>query len=203
MNNGFVNSNRRLFIFDTTNKLKFLIDTGADLSIVPRDIYNDTDKKNEDLILTAANGSKIHTYGRKMLKVNLGLRRDYPFVFTIADINSPIIGADFLTHYGIIVDLKNKRLIDSLTNLTKECFFLDSCSPSPKIFYIENNYAQLLQNYPNLVIPPNFSLPVKHSVKHNIITNGYLPFCRPRRLDPTKFQIAKEEFRLCGVYNHN
>ena len=35
--------------------------------------------------LRAANGSNIQTYGEKLLTLNIGLRRDFTFVFIVAD----------------------------------------------------------------------------------------------------------------------
>lgn len=78
---------RRLFIYDKENKLHFLVDSGADISVLPSSKFRSC-KRRSDIILTAANGSNIHTYGKKMLNVNLGLRREFPFVFTIANIEN-------------------------------------------------------------------------------------------------------------------
>lgn len=101
--NGDLGS-RRLFIHDTTNNLYFLIDTGADLSVLPRQNFKHL-IPDQHPRLTAANGSNIQTYGEKFLSVNLGLRRNFPHLFTIAAVNRPIIGADFLSKFGILVDL--------------------------------------------------------------------------------------------------
>ena len=128
----FQSKSRRLFIFDPTNKLDFLIDTGADISIIPRDTFSDF-KKDTDVTLSAVNGSPIPTFGKKLLKVNLRLRRDFPFVFTVAQIDRPIIGADFLSHFGLTIDLKNKRIIDSVTKLSVNCVIKDTNTLSPRI----------------------------------------------------------------------
>lgn len=171
-----------------------MIDTGADLSVIPRNILTDF-KSNPDLILTAANGSVIHTYGKKLLTVNLGLRRALTFIFNIADISIPIIGADFLTHFNLLVDLKNKRLIDNKTSLSTNCYLQSVSLSSPKLFSIEDQYTKLLLEFPHLVSTPNYFLPIKHSVKHHIVTEGHLPFCHPRRLDSIKLNISKNEFK--------
>lgn len=78
-------STRRLFINDKANRLKFLIDSGADISVLPSSKFKNH-KKASDIILTAANGSTITTFGKKMLNVDLGLQREFPFVFIIANI---------------------------------------------------------------------------------------------------------------------
>lgn len=66
----------------------------------------------------AANGTPIQTYGKSLFNVSLGLRRNFAWNFTIADVTSSIIGADYLFEYGLMVDLKRRRPIDSTTKLT-------------------------------------------------------------------------------------
>lgn len=132
-------STRRLFIFDKTNKLNFLIDSGADISVLPSSKFK-SHKKISDIILTAANGSSISTFGKKMLNINLGLRREFSFFFTIANIEKPIIGADFLHKYGLLIDIKNKKLIDPLIKLSINAFSHYCKVLLPKIFSINNRF---------------------------------------------------------------
>lgn len=122
------------------------------------------------------------------------MRRSFPHEFIIASVNRPIIGADFLAKFGILVDLKGKRLIDSSTNLSIAVNAINVNSPSPILFTVDNKYGQLLQEYPSLIAPPNFNLPVKHNVVHFISTKGQLPFSKARRLDPLKFKTSQTEF---------
>lgn len=88
----------RLYIFDKKSHLKFLIDSGSDVSCLPV-----TDKtknlKPDSLELFAANNSKIRTYGTKLINVDLGLRRNFNWKFLIADVPTPIIGAGFFTTF--------------------------------------------------------------------------------------------------------
>ena len=104
----------RLTIYDKNNNIHFLINTGADLSVCPPsrlEKINTTSYK-----LFAANGTPIPTYGQKM-SLNLGLRREFNWPFVIADISKAIIGADFLKHYNLLVDLKKQHLIDATTGI--------------------------------------------------------------------------------------
>lgn len=193
-NNGGVNySTRRLFIFDKDNKLNFLIDSGAEISVLPSSKFMNGNKVS-DIILTAANGSNIATYGKKLLSVNLGLRREFPFVFVVADISKPIIGADFLEKYGLLVDVKHKSLIDPLTSLSVNALSCYCKVPLPKLFSIDNQYTRLLKQYPSIISEPDYSKPVRHSTVHRLLTKGPLPFTKPRRLDPVKYKAAKTEF---------
>lgn len=114
----------RLFITDTTTNIEYLIDTGADISIIPATAKQKLNKP-DDYKLYTANSTTINTYGKKIETVNLGLRRKFVWEFLIANINKAIIGADFLTHYGLLVDLKNKKLIDTITKLKIDCISHD------------------------------------------------------------------------------
>lgn len=45
----------------------------------------------------------IKTYGERYLNVNIGLERQFPWVFVVADFSEPIIGADFLQYFNISI----------------------------------------------------------------------------------------------------
>jgi len=96
----------RLYVTDIEARQDFLVDTGADLCVYPRK-YVRGPRTKSTYELAAANGTTIHTYGQQILTLNLGLRRPFTWNFVIADISKPIIGADFLAHFNLMVDLKN------------------------------------------------------------------------------------------------
>lgn len=64
----------RLFMFDKSTGMTFLIDTGADLSVMPSRHLNKR-VKSSDFQLYATNGSVIDTFGEHILCLDLGLRR--------------------------------------------------------------------------------------------------------------------------------
>ena len=94
----------------------FLIDTGAEISVLPPTTSEQRIGKNS-FSLQAANNSVIATYGQRSLTLNLGLRRPFCWVFILADVRNTIIGAHFLRSHHLLVDMCNKRLIDSVTQL--------------------------------------------------------------------------------------
>ena len=108
-------SSSRLFVYDKQNKLQFLVDTGAVVSVVPVNKFKFLSRQSET-VLSAANGSTIKTFGLILLNLDLGLFKCYSFPFLLADINTPIIGANFLEHFEISVNLRKKQLIDTNTN---------------------------------------------------------------------------------------
>ncbi|MGR0227437.1 hypothetical protein, partial [Klebsiella pneumoniae] len=75
--------------------IQFLVDSGADVSIIPPQAKSKIIKMS-DFKLYAANGTEIPTFGVHVLNINLGLRRDFRWPFIIAKVNRGILGADFL-----------------------------------------------------------------------------------------------------------
>ena len=55
--------------------------------------------------LVAGNGTRIRCYGKKKLQLNVGTRT-YEWTFLVADMKRSLIGADFLTHSSLLVDLR-------------------------------------------------------------------------------------------------
>lgn len=82
--------------------------------MVPKCFFKNS-KVDHNFKLSAANGTIIDTFGLKILEIDFNLRRKFVHSFMIASVNRPIIGADFLSKFGLLVDLKNKRLVDSQT----------------------------------------------------------------------------------------
>lgn len=152
-------------------------------------------RRRADYNLTAANGSIIHTYGTTKLHLDLGLRRDFAWNFVVADVNKPIIGADLMSYYGLLVDCRNKRLLDSVTSLSTPAFFKSCGAQSIKAITGVSEFHKLLAEYPDLTKPSGIFREVKHSTVHYIRTIPGPPvFCRPRRLAPDRLKIAKGQF---------
>ena len=89
-----------LYVADKNNKCKYLIDTGVAVSVLPKSCANRISDA-DCLPLVAANSTTIDTYGISKRVVDVGLKREYPWTFIVADVQQPIIGADFLIHYNL------------------------------------------------------------------------------------------------------
>ncbi|GFW19915.1 peptidase A2 domain-containing protein [Trichonephila clavipes] len=98
---------RCLFIRDRTITISFLVDTGSDGSLISANVYQKRNTSKQPLF--AANSSTINVYGEKRL--NLNLKRYFIWTFRIADVSSPILGADFLYYFGLVPNLKNNRFV--------------------------------------------------------------------------------------------
>ncbi|GFT51933.1 hypothetical protein TNCV_1226491 [Trichonephila clavipes] len=186
----------RLFIKDRETGCQFLVDSGADVSILPW-----TKTKGEcqasQYKLYAANGTEIPKYGLKILTLDLGLRRPFQWPFIIAKVKRGIIGADFLQKFQLLIDLHNRKLIDGVTNLSikgevatiQENNDLSTVNRASK-------YFNLLKSYPDLTKPNLVNRVFKHGVKHHILTTGQPVYSKARQLAPDKSKLAKQEFQF-------
>ena len=109
-------SSKLLYVDDKRNKCRYLINTGTAVRVLPKSCPNRT-TDTVSLPLVAANNITINTYGTSKRIVDVGLKREYAWTFIIADIKQRIIGADFLIHYSLLVDLKKRCLRDLITGL--------------------------------------------------------------------------------------
>ncbi|GFX86039.1 retrovirus-related Pol polyprotein from transposon opus [Trichonephila clavipes] len=185
-----------LFVKDRETGCQFLVDSGADVSILPW-----TKTKGEcqasQYKLYAANGTEIPTYGLKILTLDLCLRRPFQWPFIIAKVKRGIIGADFLQKFQLLIDLHNRKLIDGVTNLSikgevatiQESNDLSTVNRASK-------YFNLLKLYPDLTKPNLVNRVVKHGVKHHILTTGQPVYSKARQLAPDKSKLAKQEFQF-------
>lgn len=187
----------RLFVTDKNSRVQFLIDTGSDLCVYPRNFMKNKKIKKSEYELYAANGSIIPTYGFINISLNLGLRRVFDWRFVIADVTKPIIGVDFLSFYNLLIDTRHKRLVDNLTSLTATAGTVLVNTPHIKAVTGSTQYHQLLLKYPEITRPSGklHRQKVHHSTVHYIkTTEGPPVFARPRRLAPERLMAAKKEF---------
>ncbi|XP_018375211.1 PREDICTED: uncharacterized protein LOC108768977 [Trachymyrmex cornetzi] len=178
---------------DKTTGLTFLVDTGADISILPVSRLGKPTSP-APLVLYAVNGSQVKTYGRKLLTLDLGIRRPITWQFTVADVSRPVIGADLLKHFGLIVDIQGERLIDKTTQLTIPGFKLRIGYVAAKTLDSLSIYHRILADYPKIVTELQLPTERAHGIYHNIQTKGPPVASRPRRLPPDKLKTAKAEF---------
>jgi transposase InsO family protein len=186
----------RLYVYDSNTKMKYLIDTGSDVCVFPRSkVKSSLPKRNYSL--SAVNGTSIATYGIITLPLNLGLRRSFHWSFVVADVDTAIIGTDFLAHYGLSVDVRHKQLLDSGTTLSVNGFAAQATT-SPSVQFISGKSAfhdLLREEFPELTKPACVPRDAKHSTEHHIeTTDGPPTFARPRRLDSERLATAKAAF---------
>ena len=172
-----------------------MIDPGADVSILPSNFFDKNKLNPHSFKLYGANDSEIKTYGTKNLRISLNLDKTFNWSFFIADISTPIIGADFIYNFGLLLDLKGNQIIDLVSKRSSKGKIINT-----DIFHIstiskKSPYSELLRRY-NSITREKFSdvSKIKHSTVHHIETEGSPTFCSPRRLNFNKLKVAKETF---------
>uniref|UniRef100_A0A8D8R4W8 Peptidase A2 domain-containing protein n=1 Tax=Cacopsylla melanoneura TaxID=428564 RepID=A0A8D8R4W8_9HEMI len=177
--------------------MKFLVDTGACLSLVPP--RPSDHNKVQPLVLYAANGSPIRTYGQRLINIDLKFQRFSPFVFTFADATSSILGADFLTEFGLLVDMRHSCLIDSITSKTTEGLTvslvhdLNITCIAPGL---PDSIKQLMDTHKVTALNTSTEKVNMTKVFHHIPTHGPPCYACPRQLPPDKLKAAKQEFQF-------
>ena len=185
---------RLFYVYDKCTGHRFLIDTGAEVSVIPPS-SDQRNLKPTACTLQAANCTAIKTYGQRLLSVDLGLRRTFSWIFVVADVRKPILGIDFLSHFGIIVDLQSRKLSDCTTSISVQGVATSINSIGIKLAYPNDpTFASILRQFPSVMQPTTAFQEAKHDVEHHIITRGPPVTSRPRRLPPDKLKAAKAEF---------
>lgn len=135
------------------------------------------------------------TFGTRTIDLFLGAHH-YQWPFLLADVERPLLGADFLRHSGLLVDVRTQRLVDAQTfdsiplrrDFSSTVLNLESLSDST------NCFSRLLGQYPSITTPAFTTATVRHGVTHCIQTTGPPIKTRARRLAPDTFKFAKNEY---------
>ena len=97
-----------LFIRDQLNDLDFMIDTGSFRSLLSSNLPSDQAKPKGKMF--AANRSEVMLFETVHLIISLGVGCHLHWQFTRANVRFPVIGMDFLQHYGFIVHTVKQML---------------------------------------------------------------------------------------------
>ena len=181
-----------------TANLDFILDTGAMSSIIPYFLVPNLPLRSTVVKLSTANGGPIGCHGEASLNVTLkDLRRSFDWNFVIADVTHPLLGIDFLSHYGLTIDCKTLKLIDSETNSKTKINIVNSKFEQIQINNTDcpDSIKNLLNIYPKLISAQDFNSSPTSKIFHRIDTGTSQPIhCRRRQLAPDKEKAAKAEF---------
>ncbi|XP_040574635.1 uncharacterized protein [Lepeophtheirus salmonis] len=167
---------------DPLSKKKFLIVTGFSVSVVPANTVH--------LLLTPTN----YLFAANNSTLSQGLRREYVWCFKVADVIQPILGAEFLSHDGILVDLKDQRLHDPSTHLSVLVTLKVGQSNHISSIKPLSCFADVIKEVPSLSQQHSALRPLKHTVAHHISTTGRPNHANPLCLGPERYRTVKEEF---------
>jgi len=171
-----------------------LVDSGAEKSIIPHSFVPKFLVYPSNVTLSGVGGANIQNLGQCMLNVGIpGLRRSFsvPFITTST---RAILGADFLTEHGLLLDMRKRCLTDPLTQISAK---LESQSGICEINVTSSTPPSnsILSLYPSLTQAPNYTTLYKTDIFHEINTTTNQPiFSKARPLGVNKLNCAKKEF---------
>jgi len=176
-------------------RVDFIIDSGAERSVIPSEIVPSALVQPSTITLKGVGGEKLDVYGHISAKVQVkALRRNFNVSFIVTK-TKPILGADFLTSYNLSLNMKQQTLVDPLAGIKAELKPGTFQHSSIRVASANSNDSYIKINFPDLLLPPDYSsMPIDSVTKHNIETTCPPIFAKPRPLNPAKFKIAKQEF---------
>ena len=168
------------------------MDTGATISVFP----HRSASSPASLHLQAAGGQSIPSWGKRTIPLSFATATSTPlrfsWSFTLAAVDRPILGADFLRHHQLDVSLVRNLLIS--VSGEHRLPLMSSSSPQSLLAHIAPAYQEILADFPEIVGMTFSPGPSKHGVRHHVETRGP-PISTPaRRLDHAKYAAAKAEF---------
>ena len=161
-------------------------------------LKSSNNSSNSDVKLLTADGSTMYCSGTRIIPLRFG-SKSYDWKFHLAPVSAPILGADFLRHHHLLVDMAGGRVLESssLSNVGES--FLSSDDPGflrAALLSTPECIREMLSDFPDVLSSDGFSAsPPRHEVRHHLLTQPGPPvFAKARRLDPDKLEIAKKEF---------
>ena len=108
-------SSSLMFLMNTLSGNRFLVDTGASLSVFSHHSRQPVSPA-AGVQLRTADGTMMYTFGSRRLALQFGSRR-FDWNVLLADVYMPVLSADFLCEHHLLVDVAGSRLLDALEHL--------------------------------------------------------------------------------------
>ena len=107
-----------LWLYLGKKKVYALVDSGADISLISREAFNQIAAKNKFefstkncIPLQTASGQRVKNFGTVVLEVKMaGFNRMYKFQIIDGLKNQVLLGNDFLSDFGVQLDFAHKTL---------------------------------------------------------------------------------------------
>jgi hypothetical protein len=131
------------------------------------------------------------------LDLDVGLPKHFTWNFVVADVNTPILDADFLKFHSLLADLNRGRLVNGnqLHSTKGKLEISDQTAVLAITAVHEPRISSLLQKYPNISRPPQYTEKPTHDIQHYIETEGRPVYQKLRRLDPNTKEIVRAKFQ--------
>ncbi|KOX74773.1 hypothetical protein WN51_14711, partial [Melipona quadrifasciata] len=100
-----------------------------------------------------------------------------------------------LSHYNLLVNPRNRQLLDALTLMSAKGQVVNKVIESIRRIVDDNPFNKLLPQYPGITRPGVFGKETpKHQVEHHVDTTPGAPVrSKTRILVPVRYKAAKDE----------
>jgi hypothetical protein len=181
-----------LFLQDNSSGVKYLVDTGATVSMLP----GPSSAGRSAHPLETVNGAPIATGGERRLNLSFSTTSaavfNYTWDFLDGEVSGPLIGNDFIKANNWCVDPANNcvRILQSNTVFPASA----ALSLGKAAAVLPSDCEQLISKFPEVTADDQPFPPAAHGVQHFLETTGQPVTARFRRLDATKLAAAKKIF---------
>ena len=212
--NSFVDPNNLpqnlQFVSDLNTNVLFLIDSGSEISLLPKSLTNGINKYflPNSKSIQGIGDSVIHPVGSADIEVNVSELGNFTHTFWITPESRGygIIGLDFLKANELEI-LPAKSQLRSAISGRKTKLLVASDFPSPVVASInsvelinsgknslEERCKALLAKFPEITKKPDYTVPPKHNHSLEIIVDNYCPkMTKARRCGGTR-EVIKDHF---------
>jgi hypothetical protein len=140
-----------IFLQDDDSKQQFMVDTGAVCSVLPHRLKAQPAGPQ----LSGADGRSIPTWGTIRHHLSFGLRTFF-VTFFLSAVYRPILGLDFLSAHGLLVDPVGRQVLDSKTlkplsktpsaaGTLRSKFAAALCSISPSVRSLLTSFPTIME----------------------------------------------------------
>ena len=155
-----------VFLQDSLFGRRFLVNTGASISVFPQNAPTPSAPLSKTKLLTAG-GSPLPCFGAHVIPLRFGSRH-FSWSFQLAPVSVPILGSNFLRHHALLVDVPRARVLDA------DSLDVLSAASNPFCAHLQQaprDIRKLLSEYPDVLSSDDFSASTpKHGVFHNLLT---------------------------------
>ncbi|KFD60049.1 hypothetical protein M514_27768 [Trichuris suis] len=176
--------------------MDFLVDAGAAVSLLlANQILSNLhcQRKPSNASVHAINGTPVAVHGSKTLTVHFDVLPPAKWTFIVANVETAIIGADFIHHHRLVVDLANSHVFQSRERIDEALG-----NTAAVVTVKKDKFAELLKGFVETQGQYGPEAERKRNqlehFQHTIETTGPPVFARPRRLQPERLRIAKAHF---------
>ena len=199
-----------LYVVDSTSGVIFIVDSGAEISLIPKSLTNGVDHyfRPKTQTITGIGNYQIYPVGSTDVCLKLGDLDEIKHTFWVTQekIDYGIIGLDLLCPHQLVISPFTSKLTSNLTNRSADLYTADTLPASTfdaaqdennhnDTISLEDQCTQMLDRYPELTEYPDYTKPVKHNHVLDIIVENFQPrLVKARKCNGAKRTAVVENF---------